>query len=151
VAAADPAALGGPCRVLIILVLNEAQTDEVLFGPKGAAAALAPGSLVIASATVSPNFARSLGQRWRRGEFLCSMRRFRGSGQAREGKITMMTSGPAEAYAAGEAVLAAISAQVYRLGPEHGAGTKVKVLNQLLAGFTSRPWPRRWPWGCARG
>jgi 3-hydroxyisobutyrate dehydrogenase len=135
VAAADPAALGGPCRVLIILVLNEAQTDEVLFGPKGAAAALAPGSLVIASATVSPNFARSLGQRLaERGILMLDAPVSGGAAKAREGKITMMTSGPAEAYAAGEAVLAAISAQVYRLGPEHGAGTKVKVLNQLLAG-----------------
>jgi len=85
VAAADPAALGGPCRVLIILVLNEAQTDEVLFGPKGAAAALAPGSLVIASATVSPNLLGHWASVWRRGEFLCSMRRFRGE-RPRPGK-----------------------------------------------------------------
>jgi putative dehydrogenase len=135
VAADNPEAVGARCRVLITLVLNEAQTEEVLFGRNGAVAALAPGSLVIASATVSPNFARALGQRLaERGILMLDAPVSGGAAKALEGKITMMTSGPAEAYAAGEEVLGAIAAKVYRLGREHGAGTKIKVLNQLLAG-----------------
>ncbi|MNL27030.1 2-(hydroxymethyl)glutarate dehydrogenase [compost metagenome] len=46
----------------------------------------------------------------------------------------MMTSGPAEAYALAEDVLAAMAGKVYRLGDAHGAGSKVKIINQLLAG-----------------
>ena len=48
--------------------------------------------------------------------------------------MTMMTSGPTQAYALAEDVLAAIAGKVYRLGDAHGAGSKVKIINQLLAG-----------------
>jgi 3-hydroxyisobutyrate dehydrogenase len=48
--------------------------------------------------------------------------------------MTMMTSGPAEAYAKCEDVLAVIAAKVYRVGDQHGQGSKVKIINQLLAG-----------------
>ncbi len=50
----SPAALGKLVDALIILVVNADQTEAVLFGDNGAAANLASGSVVIASATVSP-------------------------------------------------------------------------------------------------
>src|SRR3546814_16662089 len=46
----------------------------------------------------------------------------------------MMTSGPSQAYTKVQAVLDAMAAKVYRLGEEHGTGSKVKIINQLLAG-----------------
>ena len=46
----------------------------------------------------------------------------------------MMTAGSAAAYAKAGAVLDAMAAQVYRLGDAPGAGSKVKIINQLLAG-----------------
>jgi 3-hydroxyisobutyrate dehydrogenase len=48
---------------LIIVVVTAQQTDAVLFGDQGAAATMTPGSIVIASATVSPEFAQQLGDR----------------------------------------------------------------------------------------
>jgi len=57
-----------------------------------------------------------------------------GAARAASGEMTMMTSGPAEAYALAEDVLAAMAGKVYRLGDAHGAGSKVKIINQLLAG-----------------
>ncbi len=48
--------------------------------------------------------------------------------------MTMMTSGPSAAYEKCEDVLSAIAAKVYRLGAAHGIGSKVKIVNQLLAG-----------------
>ncbi|MFT5591645.1 MAG: putative dehydrogenase, partial [Bradyrhizobium sp.] len=53
-AAATPAELAGRVEALLIVVVNAAQTDQVLFGEHGAAAHLAPGAIVIASATVAP-------------------------------------------------------------------------------------------------
>ena len=47
--------------------------------------------------------------------------------------MTMMTAGSA-AYAACEGVLEAMAGKVYRLGDRAGAGSKVKIINQLLAG-----------------
>jgi len=57
-----------------------------------------------------------------------------GAAKAAAGEMTMMTSDPAEAYAACEDVLSAIAQRIYRLGDEHGLGSKVKIVNQLLAG-----------------
>jgi len=57
-----------------------------------------------------------------------------GAVKAAAGEMTMMTSGPAEAYDEAEAILAAMAARVYRLGDSHGIGSKVKIINQLLAG-----------------
>lgn len=53
IACASPAELGAQCEVVITLVVNAAQTDTVLFGEQGAVASMKPGSVVIASATVS--------------------------------------------------------------------------------------------------
>lgn len=132
---ADPAELGERCDVVITLVVNAAQTEAVLFGAQGAATTMAPGKLVIASATVPPGFAESLGQRLaERGVLMLDAPVSGGAARAASGEMTMMTSGPAEAYALAEDVLAAIAGKVYRLGDAHGAGSKVKIINQLLAG-----------------
>jgi hypothetical protein len=48
--------------------------------------------------------------------------------------MTMMTAGRPEAYAKAEPLLNAMAAKVYRLGDSAGAGSKVKIINQLLAG-----------------
>jgi 3-hydroxyisobutyrate dehydrogenase len=48
--------------------------------------------------------------------------------------MTIMASGAPETFAACEDVLAAIASKVYRLGDEPGTGSKVKMINQLLAG-----------------
>ncbi|WP_373380132.1 L-threonate dehydrogenase [Cupriavidus nantongensis] len=132
---ASPAALGSHCDVVLTLVVNAQQTEAVLFGADGAVAGMQPGKLVIASATVPPGFAETLGQRLaEKGLLMLDAPVSGGAARAASGEMTMMTSGPAEAYALAEDVLAAIAGKVYRLGAAHGAGSKVKIINQLLAG-----------------
>ncbi|MGV2290340.1 L-threonate dehydrogenase [Trinickia sp. YCB016] len=131
----SPAELGSRCEVVITLVVNAAQTEAVLFGEFGAAARMKPGGVVIASATVSPDFAVALGKRVEAaGLLMLDAPVSGGAARAASGEMTMMTSGPAAAYAACEDVLAAIAGKVYRLGGAHGVGSKVKIINQLLAG-----------------
>ncbi|WP_265918735.1 L-threonate dehydrogenase [Cupriavidus nantongensis] len=135
---ASPAELGSRCDVVLTLVVNAQQTEAVLFGADGAAGAVTamqPGKLVIASATVPPGFAETLGQRLaEKGLLMLDAPVSGGAARAASGEMTMMTSGPAEAYALAEDVLAAIAGKVYRLGAAHGAGSRVKIINQLLAG-----------------
>jgi 3-hydroxyisobutyrate dehydrogenase len=57
-----------------------------------------------------------------------------GAARAAAGEMTMMTSGRPEAYARCEPMLNAMAARVYKLGDRAGAGSKVKIINQLLAG-----------------
>lgn len=135
IACATPAELGAQCDVVITVVVNAAQTEQALFGENGAAEAMKPGSLVIASATVAPDFSAALGQRLAALQLLMLDGPLSGgAARANAGEMTMMTSGPAEAYVKAEPVLAAIAGKVYRLGDAHGIGSKVKVINQLLAG-----------------
>lgn len=132
---ASPAELGSRCDVVLTLVVNAQQTEAVLFGADGAVAAMQPGKLVIASATVPPEFALALGRRLaEHGLLMLDAPVSGGAARAASGEMTMMTSGPAEAYALAEGVLAAIAGKVYRLDAAHGAGSKVKIINQLLAG-----------------
>ena len=63
IAAASPAALAPKVDVLITVVVNADQTEAVLFGENGAVPHMKPGAVVIASATVSPEFAKALGKR----------------------------------------------------------------------------------------
>jgi L-threonate 2-dehydrogenase len=135
-ACSDPAALGAACQVVVTVVVNAEQTDSVLFGEAGAASTLRRGSVVIGSATVLPEYAEHLGKRLaERGILLIDAPLSGGAAKAAQGTMTMMTSGPAEAYAKCEDVLAAVAAKVYRLGDRHGQGSRVKIINQLLAGI----------------
>jgi 3-hydroxyisobutyrate dehydrogenase len=57
-----------------------------------------------------------------------------GAAKAAAGEMTMMTAAKPEAYARCDAVLQAMAGKVYKLGASAGAGSKVKIINQLLAG-----------------
>ncbi|YCA79582.1 NAD-binding protein [Cupriavidus sp. JZ107] len=135
IACATPAELGAQCDVVVTLVVNAEQTEAVLFGEQGAVARMKPGGVVIASATVAPEFAVQLGVRLEAaGLLMLDAPVSGGAARAASGEMTMMTSGPAAAYTACDDVLEAIAGKVYRLGEQHGAGSKVKIINQLLAG-----------------
>ena len=135
VACASPAAMAAECDVIVTVVVNADQTETVLYGDNGAVAALRPGSLVIGCATVAPTFAVELGQRLGEQNLLYLDAPISGgAAKAAAGEMTMMTSGPADAYAKADNVLKGMAGKVYRLGDVHGLGSKVKIINQLLAG-----------------
>jgi putative dehydrogenase len=56
--------LAAACDVVVVLVVNAAQTEDVLFGPSGLAEHLRRGSVVVASATVDPACRRSGRRGW---------------------------------------------------------------------------------------
>ncbi len=57
-----------------------------------------------------------------------------GAAKAASAEMTMMTSARPDAYKKVDDVLEAMASTVYRLGDKAGLGSKVKVINQLLAG-----------------
>ena len=135
VACASPAEVGRACSVVVSVVVNAQQTEQVLFGPEGAAAAMAPGSLFVMCSTVDPNVSIALEARLQAlGLHYLDAPISGGTAKAASGQMTMMTAGTAAAYDAAGDTLAAMAAQVYRLGDRAGNGSKVKIINQLLAG-----------------
>ena len=134
-AAAHPAAAAEGAQLVILMVVNQAQVEAVLFGPDGAVGALAPGAVVMQSATVPAEFTEALAVRLAEtGHLLLDAPVSGGAAKARDGQLTIMSSGPAAAYAIAEPALAAVAATVYRLGDRPGIGSTVKTVNQLLAG-----------------
>jgi 3-hydroxyisobutyrate dehydrogenase len=135
VAGANPAALAAACDTLVSVVVNAAQTEAVLFGEGGAAAAMRPGSTFIMCSTVDPNWSIALeGKLEAAGIHYIDAPISGGAAKAAAGQMTMMTSARPAAYAAAGAVLDGMAGKVYRLGDKAGAGSKVKIINQLLAG-----------------
>jgi 3-hydroxyisobutyrate dehydrogenase len=131
----SPAALASHCDVVVSVVVNAAQTDSVLFGEQGCAATLKPGSVFVMCSTVDPNWSMALEARLAaQGILYIDAPISGGAAKAASGQMTMMTSGSPQAYAVAGAALDAMAAKVYKLGDKAGAGSKVKIINQLLAG-----------------
>ena len=135
IASASPAELAARCDVVVSVVVNAAQTEEVLFGESGCAGAMQPGSVFVMCSTVDPNWSIALETRLAKlGILYLDAPVSGGAAKAASGQITMMTSGSPQAYAKVGAALDAMAAKVYKLGDKAGAGSKVKIINQLLAG-----------------
>lgn len=133
--APDAAALAAASDVVLVYVVNAAQTREVLFGPGGAAAAARPGTVFVICVTMQPGDATDICARLEQAGMLAIDAPVSGgSVKAAEGQISMMASGAELAFERAAPVLDAISATVFRLGAEPGAGARMKVINQMLAG-----------------
>ena len=130
--AADlPAGLGA----VIVFVVNAAQAEDVLFGPEGCLGRLVPDAVVLCCTTVAPAAARMIGARLEAaGVAMLDAPVSGGAAGARAGRMTVMASGPEPAFARAAPVLEAIAGKVWRLGDACGAGSTVKMVNQLLAG-----------------
>ena len=135
VACATLIELARQCQVIVSVVVNAAQTEAVLFGEGGCASAMAPGSVFVMCSTVDPNWSIALEARLATlGILYLDAPISGGAAKAASGEMTMMTAGVPAAYAAVGPLLDAMAAKVYRLGDCAGAGSKVKIINQLLAG-----------------
>jgi 3-hydroxyisobutyrate dehydrogenase len=135
IACATPAEVAAHADVIVSVVVNAAQTESVLFGENGAAAAMKPGSTFVMCSTVDPNWSIALEARLaQQGILYVDGPISGGAAKAASGQMTMMTSATPQAYAAAGDVLDAMAGKVYRLGDKAGAGSKVKIINQLLAG-----------------
>ncbi|MEU0248545.1 L-threonate dehydrogenase [Streptomyces sp. NPDC006235] len=127
--------LAAEVDVLVGVVVNAEQVESVLFGADGAAGRLRPGSVFVMCSTVDPGWsARLEGRLAESGVLYLDAPVSGGAARAAAGELTMMTSGSAAAYALADPVLEAMSSTVYRLGDRAGLGSKVKIVNQLLAG-----------------
>ena len=134
-ACASLADLGARCDVVVSVVVNAAQTEAVLFGEGGCASTMKPGSVFVMCSTVDPNWSIALEARLAAmGVLYLDAPISGGAARAASGEMTMMTSGTPQAYAKCEPMLNAMAGKVYKLGDKAGAGSKVKIINQLLAG-----------------
>lgn len=134
-AAADAADLASAADVVVSFVVDDRQTEQVLFGDFGLAGALRKGSILVACSTMPPSYVRTLGARLvERGVELLDAPVTGGMVGARQGTLTMMVGGTSTALERARPALSTFAARIYHLGEQHGAGAQMKVINQLLCG-----------------
>ena len=119
---------------VVVVVLNAAQTEEVLFGKQGVVPQLKSGAVVLSCATVAPDFAREMDAHCAEyGVHYLDAPISGGSVKAARGQLSVMAAGSSEAFAAARPALDATAETVFELGGV-GAGSAMKAVNQLLAG-----------------
>lgn len=134
-ARADMADIASDLEVVVVVVLNAAQTEAVLFGPQGVVPLLSKGAVVIACATVPPEFARDMEGRCAAvGVHYLDAPISGGSIKAAKGQLSIMAAGTPAAFSTARPVLDSIAETVFELGDKAGPGSAMKAVNQLLAG-----------------
>lgn len=126
--------LARACSTVIVLVVDATQVETVLFGPDGAATALAPGSVVLVCSTVDPACPAMLAPRLAaQGIELLDAPVSGGPAKAAAGTMTMMVSGAPGAIEPIRPVLAAMTGRLFVVGSRCGDASTFKIVNNLLA------------------
>ena len=120
---------------VLLLVVNAAQVNAILFGESQVAKKLKPGTVVMVSSTISALDAKQIEQRLAEHQLIMLDAPVSGgAAKAANGDMTVMASGSDLAFEKLAPVLDAVAGKVYRIGEEIGLGATVKIIHQLLAG-----------------
>ena len=123
-------ALAGRCDVAITVVVDAAQTREVLFGDAGIARR--PGPVVMMCSTIAPSDTEEIASR--RGDVaLLDAPISGGPARAHAGTLSVMAAGSDAAFERCRPVLEAMAARVFRVSARPGDGSRMKVVNNMLA------------------
>lgn len=121
--------------IAVVCVLNAAQTEDVMFGANGIVPLMRNGSVVIACATVPPEFAKDMEKRClAHGIHYLDAPISGGAAKAASGELSIMAAGSKDAFSAAKPALDACAQTVFELGDAAGAGSAMKAVNQMLAG-----------------
>jgi L-threonate 2-dehydrogenase len=132
-ASAATAAADG-ADVLVLMVVNAAQAEAVLF-EDGALAALPRSAIVALMATCPPRAVETIAERVvRAGPSFIDAPVSGGVVGARAATLTIMAAAPRAAFVAAKPVLEALGDRVFHVGKRPGQGAMVKTVNQLLCG-----------------
>jgi L-threonate 2-dehydrogenase len=132
--ATGPADAASGADVLVLMVVNAAQADAVLF-EGGALSALSRSGTVVLMATCPPRAVETMAARV--VETGCSFIDAPVSGGvvgAQTATLTIMAAAPRITFEAGKSVLDALGDKIFHVGERPGQGAAVKAINQLLCG-----------------
>ncbi|MFO1304900.1 MAG: NAD(P)-dependent oxidoreductase [Burkholderiales bacterium] len=130
----SPASLARACDAVVVLVVDSAQIEDVLFGQEGVARSDARPTVLLGS-TIAPADTQSFAQRLADAGIEAIDAPVSGGPQrAADGTMTMMLAGATSAIARCEPLLRAIAGKVFVVGTHPGDAAKFKIVNNMLAG-----------------
>ena len=122
-------------QAVIIVVLNEKQTREIIFGQNGISEKLKKNSLIMVCTTVAPDFAKEMASSCNdKGLLYLDAPISGGSKKSAEGKLSYMISGSQKTFEVAKPILDCTSETVFEFGEHVGSGSAMKAVNQMLAG-----------------
>ena len=123
-----------PDGVMLIAVVDAAQTEAVLWGAGGAGLDLKPGQTVMLCPTLGPQTVQDHAERLaQRGVDCMDAPMSGGPLRARQGSMSLMVACSEPVWQRSQDLLQALSQQVFRVGVRAGDGARTKLVNNLLA------------------
>lgn len=133
---ASPAEVAAGVRCAIVAVVDAKQTEAVLFGEGGIAAALPRDAAVMLCPTIAPHDTEAFAARLAEaGLATIDAPMSGGPVRARDGTMSLMVACAAGTYERQHDLIEALSSAVFRLGERPGDGARMKLVNNLLAGI----------------
>jgi 3-hydroxyisobutyrate dehydrogenase-like beta-hydroxyacid dehydrogenase len=126
--AGSPYDLAQVCDLILLAETNDQTAREAVLGSVGMVHALRPGTIIVDMSDAAPQTGPALGRALQsKGVIWIEATPIGSPADARAGKLTLLTAGPAEALERVAPVLRAVAAKILRLG-ELGTGPLAKAL-----------------------
>ena len=127
----SPAAVARRAEIVGVCVTDTADVEQVLFGVDGVASGARPGLIVVDHSTIRADRTREFAARLAtQGVTLLDSPVSGGDVGARDGTLSIMVGGDAEAFARCDRYFAAVGKTIVHVGPS-GAGQVCKACNQI--------------------
>ncbi|MBI2863086.1 MAG: NAD(P)-dependent oxidoreductase [Chloroflexi bacterium] len=131
-AAAGPQALAKDSSVVMVIVRDEAQTNEVMLGDDGVLAVMKKGSVALLMSTISPALCKRVATEGAAlGVHVLDTPVSGGTINAGLGNLTIMVGGDRAVFERCLPVLHKVATNIYHLG-EIGAGESMKLINNMI-------------------
>jgi 3-hydroxyisobutyrate dehydrogenase len=132
-AAASPAELARASDVVLLCLPRSSDVEKVIFGPGGLAEGLDRGKIVIDQTSGVPSETREFARRLQEmGVSLFDAPVSGAMATAIAGTISIIASGPADAFAKALPILQTISPNVFHCGERVGNGQTMKTVNNMM-------------------
>lgn len=133
----DAAAVAAAASILFLSIPDDDALTTVVLGPDGLAAVMKPGSILVETSTVSPRASAAVAAALAESGVLYLRAPLSGStATAEAGKLTVLASGDAAAYAQVEPLLKTFATRQFYLGTGEEA-RYLKLTINMLVGATS--------------
>ena len=121
--------------VVFLFVVNEKQIRDILFGEINPLSTCRKGTIFCLCSTMQPSSTVNIASKlMTNGMRVLDTPVSGGSAKALKGEITIIGSGKDTVFKNIEPILDIIASKVFQLSEEIGVGSKIKMINQLLAG-----------------
>ena len=132
----NPAEVGGNCKIVIVIVLNDKQVLEVFSGETNLLKGLKPGSVIICMSTINRSVLESIAAESKeRNVHFVDCPFTGGPARVPTGNLTLIAAAPQKLINAVTPILEVIG-NIVHVGDNPGIGQFVKYCNQLLVATT---------------